>query len=247
MVNADPEEVQRSPGPGMGFEHVGKIGGTTGVYLGEGWVLTASHVGAGEMWLDGTKYVPVEGSWRRLRAEPGSGPDAPRPPDLGVFRVTPQPPLPILPIARRTPAVGDPLLLVGCGHGRGERFEWEGRAGFRWAPPNVPRWGTNRVAAVGLDVPGPATATRVFTTLFSAGERQEGQAALGDSGGAGFVRRRGGWVLAGIMISVVTHAGQPPQTAVDGDVTHLADLSHYRDEILSLTGLPAAAAPGQGR
>ena len=108
------------------------------------------------------------------------------------------------------------------------------------------RWGTNRVAAVGIDVPSPGTLTRVFTTLFSAGERQEGQAALGDSGGAGFVRRRGGWVLAGIMVAVVYHPGQPPQTAVDGDVTHFADLSRYRDAILELTGLPEEAPHGGG-
>src|SRR5262245_61196421 len=58
VVNEDPELVQRSPAPGMGFEHVGKIRQTTGVYLGGGWVLTAGHVGAGELSLDGSKYDP---------------------------------------------------------------------------------------------------------------------------------------------------------------------------------------------
>jgi hypothetical protein len=241
VVNADPEEVLRAPAPGMGVEHVGKIGGTTGVYIGAGFVLTAGHVGAGEIWLDGVTYAPVAGSWAPLRGEAGASP-----PDLGVFRVTPEPPLPILPIARRTPAVGDPLFLVGCGHGRGEPFEWDGRAGFHWAPPNVRRWGTNRVATVGIDLPRAGTATRVFASLFSAGERHEGQAALGDSGGAGFVRRRGAWVLAGIILSVVAHPGQPPRTAVAGNATHFADLSHYRDAILALTGLPGTVTPGEG-
>lgn len=235
VVEEDPALVERAPAPGTGFEHVGKLGGTTGVYLGDGWVLTAGHVGAGELWLDGASYPAVAGSWAQLRGIEGA-----TPPDLGVFRITPLPRLPRLAIARRAPAVGEPLLLVGCGHGRGERFEWDGRVAFRWAPPNVRRWGTNRVAAVGIDLARGGTSTRVFTTLFSAGERQEAQAALGDSGGAGFVRRRGTWMLAGIMISVASFRGQPPQTAVDGNATQLADLSHYRDAILALTGLEGA-------
>jgi len=235
VVEADPAEAEGVPGAGLGVEHVGKIGGTTGVYLGEGWVLTAGHVGAGELWLDGAKYPAVAGSWAPLRGSEGASP-----PDLGVFRVSPPPALPPLRIAHRAPTLGEPLLLVACGHGRGERLEWDGRAGFRWAPPNVRRWGTNRVAAVGIDVPRPGMSTRVFATLFSAGARQEAQAALGDSGGAGFVRRRGSWLLAGIMVSVVAFPGQPPQTAVDGNATHLADLSHYRAEILAIVG---GAAP----
>ena len=233
VVEADPDEVLRTPGPDTGFEHVGKIGGTTGVYLGEGWVLTAGHVGAGELRLDAASHPAVPGSWVPLRGAAGG-----IPPDLGVFRVAPSPTLPRLAIAGRGPRAGEPLLLVGCGNGRGERFEWDGRIGFRWTSSNARRWGTNRVAVVGFDAPGAGRSTRVFATLFSAGERHEAQAAIGDSGGAAFVRRRGVWVLAGIMISVVNFPGQPPQTAVDGNETQLADLSHYRDEILALTGFP---------
>jgi hypothetical protein len=244
VVEAGPAEAERAPATGLGFEHVGKIGGTTGVYLGEGWVLTAGHVGAGEIWLEGVKYPAVAGSWAPLRGElhTSSGPERASAPDLGVFRVSPRPPLPALAITRRKPELGEPLLLVGCGFGRGERLEWDGRAGFRWGPSNVCRWGTNRVAAVGIDLPRAGTSTRVFATLFTAGSQQEAQAALGDSGGAAFLRRRGSWLLAGIMISVVTFPGQPPQTVVDGNATHLAELSHYRDAILALTGLRPASA-----
>ena len=39
-----------------GFGYVGKLNGSTGVYLGYGWVLTANHVGAGTFALDGTNY-----------------------------------------------------------------------------------------------------------------------------------------------------------------------------------------------
>jgi hypothetical protein len=241
VVDGDPELEQRAPGSGTGFEHVGKIGGTTGVYLGDGWVLTATHVGAGDLWLDGARYPAVPGSWAPVR-----GTEAGRVPDLGVFRVEPRPALPHLPISRRMPRVGEPLLLVGCGHGRGERIEWDGRIGFRWTAPNVRRWGLNRIAATGIDMPTPGSFTWIFSTLFSVGDRQEAQAALGDSGGAGFVNRRGKWTLAGIMIAVTSFPEQPPQAAISGNATHLADLSRYRGEILGLTGLADADAAAHG-
>lgn len=241
VVDGDPALEQRSPGRDTGYEHVGKLGGTTGVYLGEGWVITAGHVGALELWLDGEKYAAVPGSWAQLRGKAEG-----KPPDLGVFRVEPRPDLPRLSISRRPPKVGEPVLLVACGHGRGERIEWDGRAGFRWAPPNVRRWGLNRIAAVGLDVASPGSATQAFATLFSVGDKQEAQAALGDSGGAAFAKRRGVWTLAGILTSISSLPGQPPQTAVSGNSTYLADLSRYRGEVLALTGLPDFDSPSGG-
>jgi hypothetical protein len=237
VVQADPEPLTRAPAAGTGFEHVGKIAGTTGVYVGEGWVLTAGHVGAGELWLGGVPYPPVPGSWVRVR-KTATASDA----DIALFRVDPRPPLPRLEIARRPPKPGDPLLLVGCGLGRGEAFEWDGRAGWSWSAPGVCRWGRNQIAAVELDTEVGSASTRVFETYFSEGEPQEAQAAHGDSGGAGFAARRGRWVLAGIMIAVKSLPLQPANTSVVGNATHLADLSHYRTEILAIIGLDPSRA-----
>jgi hypothetical protein len=238
VVQGDPDEVTRSPGPGTGFDHVGNIRGTTGVYVGAGWVLTARHVGADDFELGGVRYPATPESWVALRGPGGAGT-----PDLGLFRVDPRPPLPRLEIAQRAPTPGDPLLLVGCGLGRGEAFEWAGVRGWRWAPPGTCRWGRNLIASIALDSGVGGASTRVFETLFSDAEPHEAQAAIGDSGGAGFAARRGRWVLAGIMIAVKSLPRQPAGTSVVGDATLLADLSHYRAEILAVIGLdPHGAA-----
>ena len=237
VVDGDPEAALREPAPGSPVASVAKLGGTSGVYLGRGWVITAGHVGAGEIALGSASYPPVPGSWRPLRG------DGPAPPDLGVFRVDPAPGLPPLEIPRKGPGVGEALLLVACGQGRGERIEWEGRAGFRWEPVNARRWGRNRVAATGLEIPGSGVSTAAFATLFSPGEPEEAQAALGDSGGGAFVLRAGSWQLAGVLFAVENHPGQPPHTSLEGNASFAADLSRYRDEIEALTGARGEAPP----
>lgn len=235
VVQDEGDAAARAPlAPGT-VDHVGQISGTTGVYLGDGWVLTARHVGAGELRLESGRHPAVPGSWVAID---GDSPDA-NPPDLGLFRVDPPPALPRLEIARRAPRPGDPLLLVGCGLGRGAAFEWEDRIGWRWTGPSVCRWGRNQIASVDLDAPTPGTSTRVFATFFSEREPQEAQAAHGDSGGAAFAARRGTWVLAGILIAVKTFPNQPAGTSMTGNSTHVADLHHYRSAILAVIGREA--------
>jgi len=47
---------------------VGKIGtgAGSGVYLGQGWVLTAAHVGDGDFTVDGQTYLPRANTKQRL-------------------------------------------------------------------------------------------------------------------------------------------------------------------------------------
>src|SRR6266545_4418479 len=51
-----------NPEPSWSWRNVGTIGGLSGVYLGGKFVLTASHVGAGSIALDGVTYVYVPGT-----------------------------------------------------------------------------------------------------------------------------------------------------------------------------------------
>ena len=45
-----------------GWDYVGQVNGASGVYLGNGWVLTAAHVGAGNFTVAGLSYAFVGGS-----------------------------------------------------------------------------------------------------------------------------------------------------------------------------------------
>lgn len=50
----------------VGWDYVGTINGASGVYLGNGWVITASHVGASTFTLGATSYSPVANSAVRI-------------------------------------------------------------------------------------------------------------------------------------------------------------------------------------
>src|SRR5271170_1227159 len=49
-----------------GWNYVGAIGSASGVYLYNGWVITAAHVGAGNFVLGTTTYTPIAGTTRSL-------------------------------------------------------------------------------------------------------------------------------------------------------------------------------------
>lgn len=213
-----------APDEDPGWANVAKRGFWTAVYLGRGWVLTARHVGAGEVELAGRIFPWVEGSEVVLR-------NADRTiADLAMFRLVDSPDLPELPVAERSPAIGSGIVMIGKGRGRGAKFRWGGHVGYRWAKNGEMRWGTNTIAAYIRTQQIRNSAT--FTARFSvAGSRHEAIAARGDSGGAVFTRSDAGWELAGIMLAVDFYPSQPAETGVYGNVTYIADLAQYREQI----------------
>ena len=72
----------------------------------------------------------------------------------------------------------------------------------------------------------------------------EAQAVAGDFGGAVFAKHGGQWQLAGIMVAAEGYSGQPsPElTAVFGNETFMADLSYYRNQIVTVVPEPGAVA-----
>ncbi|HXV37692.1 MAG TPA: trypsin-like peptidase domain-containing protein [Myxococcota bacterium] len=230
VIEREDESIsQRAPEDDPGWANVGVCDGWTAVYLGDRWVLTAAHVGASPIELDGVVYAADRSS--RVVVENPDG----TPTDLMLFQITSEPDLPHLAIARESPPIGSVVLLVGAGLGGSEPMRGSGRAGFRWNAPARKRWGTSTVHEYVHD--HSVGNTDVFATRFSiAKTAHEAQAAHGDSGGAAFVRLGREWQLSGIMLAVDGHPGQPQRSAIYGNRTFIADLARYRAFVLRVIG-----------
>jgi len=215
--------------------------GPTVIYLGNGYALTARHVGMGEIFLDGEIFEPERGSKRTILNKNGTAADA------MVFSLEderPFPDWPVVPIATEPPRDGEDVVLIGFGRERARVDELEDDQGplfsFRWTDRGAKRWATNRISST-FDVLAQGKMTsRAFVLRFDEpysqhATRYEAQAAVGDSGGGVFVERDGEWQLLGLMVSVSGVRNAPRSGAVYGDRTYVVDLSHYRTEVLRWT------------
>ena len=68
LASGDGTGNTEAPADDFGFANVGAMA-ETGVYLGNGWVLTANHVKARDIRFGDRVYAPVPRSKRRLQAD----------------------------------------------------------------------------------------------------------------------------------------------------------------------------------
>lgn len=250
------------------FENVGVVNGASGIYLGNGWVMTANHVASSlpaNATFGGVPYATVSGSWSRLtNPSPFSALT-----DIVIFQLSSPPSLSNLSISTGTPTVGTDVMMIGRGRVQNSETFWdrtvgpldnddtwtsvpEGShniSGFTTSTTREIRWGENevhqnfQVANVGT-VMDPVHVLS-FTTRFDEGAMaDEAQAVAGDSGGAVFIHNGTSWELAGMMFAVDTFENQPPhptgnRTAVYGNQTLIADLSVYRSQFVHLIPEPS--------
>jgi hypothetical protein len=231
-----------APADDPGWSNVGAIGGhTTGVYLGNHWVLTARHAGLGELQLGDRLYQAVQGKIRH-RIFTGSALDS----ELQLFQLRERPDLPAPRLASSAPRVDTPVVIIGNGLNRspslaGWSLAWAivprseaSYTGYQAGPGRTMRWGTNRIAAVDLLVRTGNRVSVSFSTQFDAGRPtpHEAQASNGDSGGPVFAKNGdGNWELIGIMTTISQHKGQPKNLSIYGDATYAVDIHAYRDQI----------------
>ncbi|MES2692473.1 MAG: hypothetical protein V4773_03295 [Verrucomicrobiota bacterium] len=253
---------------GSPVDHVGIVNNGSGVFLGtyggSHWVLTASHIGAGNFTLSGTTYSLIGGSSVQVRNGDNSLTD------LTLFRISTAPALASLTLSTSTPTVGSQVTMVGNGLNRSSGpTEWDinGSAwsqipygppagdafGYTTTPGNTMRWGTDNIAGTTINGNNSYNIgtgnTRMFYTSFDGYLDAEfnvltgqAQGSVGDSGGAVFYKNGSTWELAGIMGVIYTYNGQPSNGVVFGNLTGIADISAYRGAILSAIPEPADVA-----
>lgn len=241
-----------APADDPGWGNVGQRGDCGAVYIANGWVLTAGHVEPGPVVLGGVRYEMVPDSWRRISDPSRAGQST----DLGLFQIVGQPTgMRDLIISPQPPPTGMTVVAIGYGRNRATQpTTWyvdlhaqpnvwqeslfpEGRTirkGFKYAAGQTKRWGKGNVNRVCPDQDYGQGPTCVIETMFHAQggcDDDEMQLATKDSGGALFRKLNGNWVLAGILATKATSAGQPDETAVFGNLSYAVDLSAYADEI----------------
>jgi hypothetical protein len=154
-----------APADDFGFAHAGRLNGSTAVYLGYGWVLTATHVGTGTVQLNGLDYSFVAGSDRILLDPTGRAPMGQA--DLRLFKVrnanglTPRmAPLVISETSLLLDGADRPVTMVGGGVGRyNEPWAWHITGGsypngedWQWsAHYTPPLYDANELRGFGID------------------------------------------------------------------------------------------------
>lgn len=218
-----------------GWNHVGQVNGASGTYLGNGWVITADHVGPGDFTLDGVTYPFLPGSEQSF--DNGGGSSVP---DLLMFQIGPYPALPPLALRQTPPVLNEFILMVGAGSDRGAATTFvpgggQPLDGWFWAGTKTKRWGSNEIDSF---PPGLVLGTVSMATIFDDDEGPfESQGSDGDSGGAVF-KIIGGEELVGIMYAIGPVPGQPLDATLYTNATFSARIDFYYDQIQDVLALP---------
>jgi len=195
VVDANSASNTIAPSDGAPWNNVGNVNGASGVYLGGGWVVTAAHVGPGNINFAGTIFT-YDGTSLRLTNSDGT------PTDLNLFHLSTLPALPSVSLVSTTPAAFSQIDLIGFGYTAGSAQTNFGLySGFYWSANTEKGWGNNKVNLGGtttFDI-GSGTVTAFITDFTAPGTlgptsqtSDEAQIAVGDSGGGAFQKNGSG-------------------------------------------------------
>lgn len=237
IVDANSVTNTSAPPDGAPWEYVcpvtGGAGTASGIYVGAGWVLTAYHVGPGQVVL-GSVTFNYDGQSQRLTNSDASSTD------MILFHLDGLPNLPRLTLASTSPAPLSSVDLIACGRISGSAQSPIGNyVGFYWSPGQFKSWGNNTVSPGGVSVINAGLGNvSAFSTDFTApGPTQsshEANAAAGDSGGGMFKLSGSTWQLVGMLDAISNLANQPDGTAVYGNRTYAADIATYGSQITAI-------------
>ncbi|MEM9021931.1 MAG: PEP-CTERM sorting domain-containing protein [Planctomycetota bacterium] len=233
-----------APANDPGWDRVGMAGSNgTGVYLGNGYVLTARHVASKTtLVIDGQTYT-------RLSTDTGTdltndNPGLTTTTDLHLFRVA---------VPEGTGlhgldplAISDSLLggsgqtgtVIGTGRTQQEQVpvNFGGALGFNVGDVNSreKRWGIME-AGQAQTVTSFSRDVVAYRSTFN-NIANEAMGVDRDSGSPVFFDTGSGFELGGMVFAIAVFNGQPSNTALFNNVTFIADLAEYRDQLLTYNG-----------
>ncbi|WFB35545.1 hypothetical protein P3T73_15440 [Kiritimatiellota bacterium B12222] len=252
-----------APLGGQGWNYVGRITGsaTSSVtYVGNNWFITANHVKVSDtptsIYFNGHTHNITQWSNQLSYGMYNA--------DLVMFRVDGSIAVPNITLHSDPIVSGTNVTMIGNGRNRQVPLTtwhigtdpgtdvWSEsvspdtdltREGYKWGTGSSKRWGTNEVALSNLLLnDGYGTSVMFSTTFDDAGGSNEAQGATYDSGGGVFIQNGSAWELAGMMVAVDRHIGQPASTSVYGNPTYSVDLSYYQAEIESILVIPEVSS-----
>ncbi|MCK5114170.1 MAG: trypsin-like peptidase domain-containing protein [Phycisphaerae bacterium] len=245
--------VNSSPSA-FGWDYTVKLSTGTGVYLGNGWVLTANHVyddkvGQSVTFADGTICNEALGYGGRV----GNA-------DLALFLVSNEPTRAPLTISSNTSSGAD-LLIVGTGRQQQpqettwwrNRFtdewsetvqsgpDWVVETGYKTISTREWTWGTNDVRSTGITTGTSPYETTCFFTDFD-DSTDEAQLVIYDSGAPAFTYNSSTsqYELSGIGLAVAPGndwGSQAPDiryNAIYGGYSYFGELSDYKATISAM-------------
>ncbi len=238
--------------PASDWNNVGRVNGGSGIYLGDSWVLTADHVGAGNINFDGTTY-----DWNgqpEIRLKNPDGTVA----DLVMFKLTAPPTgLLSLTVANTSPTLATPFYNVGYGVARNTAEEYynydsstqtftptntpssASYGGFGYGSTYTKSWGQNTVAGTTTYNLGYGEVNAFYST-FTNIRVQTGtpdQIVSGDSGG-GVFNSLG--QLIGVNDAMGAFKNQPASTVLFGNQSDIIDIAPFYSQITSTVPEPAS-------
>ena len=193
------------------YDNVGRIGAGSGVYIGNGYVLTATHVTGSTIDLAGESHAITKVKTFVRRSNNYAS-------DVSLYRLI-EPAsvshLPAITLGTATPTRGSDVLMVGTG--------------ITGDDTRTKSWATSTIASNNFDTLVNGRHVEGMKLVYSAGG-DNGQAAAGDSGGAVFSLVDGQYVLTGLMHAL--YDGNYDDDFTDfGDGTIASDLSKYAGQL----------------
>ena len=242
-----------APTDDPGWNRVGSLGNpnslapATGVYLGNGWILTTNHSpGSAGINLNDKHYNAITGTGRRLTNSDGSLTDL-YITQIDVDITDPIASLPLIGFADSAPQPGDTGIMIGNGfiqtsqipntHYRNTPFP----DGYTISTTDKEkRWATACIDNNLNITNSPQNIQEYFFTTFKENVINSGQVVNKDSGSSLFIKNnQGEWVLAGLAHSIFPYPNQPYFTeAIFGNMALWSDLSAYADQITAIASVP---------